>query len=201
VVHSASEPDSAQQGWQACKIGRCPILGQTCCVFEDAIAHREPALTGEAPYRRSEQLAEDGLARGNPSNPLMTCRVADEPVVVMKSRPVKPGNSVEVKTGMTASSVWRACGEPKAVMGCEGVKQQLKGDECRSTRDLSVHVGGRTEASRAGVLGTITACRRSCTRESPVRTSRLPKARTLGRIGKTDHQAQDAKDGSFHENG
>jgi len=52
----------------------------------------------------------------------MTCRVADEPVVVMKSRPVKPGNSVEDKTGMTASGVWWACGEPKAVTGCEGVK-------------------------------------------------------------------------------
>ncbi len=108
MVHSASEPDSAQQGWQACKIGRCPILGQTCCVFEDAIAHREPALTGEALYRRSEWYFEGGPARGNSSNPLMTCRVADEPVVVMKSRPVKPGNSVEDKTGMTASTVWWA---------------------------------------------------------------------------------------------
>lgn len=103
MVHSASKPDSAQQERQACKIGRCPILGQTCCVFEDAIAHRELALTGEALYRRSERLAEDGPARGNPSSPLMTCRVADEPVVVMKSRPVKPGNSVEEKTGMTTS--------------------------------------------------------------------------------------------------
>lgn len=29
------------------------------------------------------------------------CEVADEPVVVMKSRPVKAGNSVEDKTEMT----------------------------------------------------------------------------------------------------
>lgn len=29
--------------------------------------------------------------------------MADEPVVVMKSRPEKPGNSVEDKTGMTVS--------------------------------------------------------------------------------------------------
>jgi hypothetical protein len=29
------------------------------------------------------------------------CEVADEPVVVMKFRPVKPGNSVEEKTGTT----------------------------------------------------------------------------------------------------
>ena len=30
------------------------------------------------------------------------CEVADEPVVVMKFRPVKAGNRVEGKTGMTA---------------------------------------------------------------------------------------------------
>ena len=201
MVHSASEPDSAQQGRQACKIGRCPILGQTCCVFEDAIAHREPALTGEALYRRSEQLAEGGTARGDSSSPPMTCRVADEPVVVMKSRPVKPGNSVEGKTGMTASRVWWDRGEPKAVTGCEGVKYQLKGDKGRSDSDLSVQAGGRTGAPRTELLGTRVSCLRSCTRESPVWTSRLPEARTLERGGKTDHQSQVAKDGSSHENG
>jgi hypothetical protein len=31
----------------------------------------------------------------------MLCRVADEPVVVMKFPPKKPGNGVEGKTGMT----------------------------------------------------------------------------------------------------
>ena len=31
----------------------------------------------------------------------MRCKVADEPVVVKKSRPVKPGNGVEEKTEMT----------------------------------------------------------------------------------------------------
>ena len=36
----------------------------------------------------------------------MRCEVADESVVVMKFRPVKPGNSVEGKTGMTCSLVW-----------------------------------------------------------------------------------------------
>ena len=131
----------------------------------------------------------------------MTCRVADEPVVVMKSRPVKPGNSVEDKTGMTASTVWWTCGEPKATTGCEGVKYQLKGDEGQSDGDLSVQAGGRTGASRTGPLGTIVSCLRSCTRESPVRTSRLPLASTLGRAGKTDHQSQDAKHGCSHENG
>jgi hypothetical protein len=160
-----------------------------------------PALTGEALYCRSACLAEGGTARGNSSSSLMTCRVADEPVVVMKSRPVQPGNSVESKTGMTASRVWRDRGEPKAVMGCEGVKYQLKGDEGRSASDLSVQAGGRIGASRTGALGTMATCSWSCTRESSARTSTLPLARTLGRIGKTDHQSQVAKDGSFHENG
>lgn len=32
---------------------------------------------------------------------VMRCKVADEPVVVMKSRPVKPGNGVEDKIEMT----------------------------------------------------------------------------------------------------
>ena len=31
----------------------------------------------------------------------MRCKVADESVVVLKSRPVKAGNSLEGKTGMT----------------------------------------------------------------------------------------------------
>ena len=31
----------------------------------------------------------------------MRCEVADEPVVVLKSRPVKPGNGVEDKTERT----------------------------------------------------------------------------------------------------
>lgn len=122
MVHSASEPDSAQQGRQACKIGQCPVLGQTCCVFEDAIAHRELALTGETLYRCSELSFEGGRARGHSSTSLMACRVADDPVVAMKFRPMKPGNSVEGKTGMTTSDVWWDGGEPKAIIGCEGVK-------------------------------------------------------------------------------
>jgi hypothetical protein len=35
----------------------------------------------------------------------MQCEVADESVVVMKFRPVKPGNRVEGKTGMTCSLI------------------------------------------------------------------------------------------------
>jgi len=31
----------------------------------------------------------------------MRCQVADEPIVVMKTRPMKPGNGVEGKTELT----------------------------------------------------------------------------------------------------
>jgi len=41
----------------------------------------------------------------------MLCRVADEPVVVLKSLPVKAGNGVEDKTEMTRSYVCRGLTE------------------------------------------------------------------------------------------
>ena len=50
----------------------------------------------------------------------MRCEVADEPVVVMKSRPVKPGNGVEEKTGTTRwFFAWRL-GVPKASQFAKG---------------------------------------------------------------------------------
>ena len=52
----------------------------------------------------------------------MRCEVADESVVVMKSRPVKAGNSLEGKTGMTRRLVGGGRCEPKAVAECEGRK-------------------------------------------------------------------------------
>ncbi len=52
----------------------------------------------------------------------MRCEVADESVVVMKSRPVKAGNSVEDKTGMTCHLVGRGSCVPKAAGECEGRK-------------------------------------------------------------------------------
>jgi hypothetical protein len=50
----------------------------------------------------------------------MRCEVADESVVVMKSRPVKAGNSLEGKTGMTRRLVDGGRCEPKAAAECEG---------------------------------------------------------------------------------
>lgn len=40
--------------------------------------------------------------------------MADEPVVVMKFPPMKPGNGVEEKTGMTCILVYRGCRRSKA---------------------------------------------------------------------------------------
>ena len=48
--------------------------------------------------------------------------MADDSVVVSKSRPEKPGNSVEDKTGMTCDRVYRGRYEPKAMDACEGRK-------------------------------------------------------------------------------
>ena len=48
--------------------------------------------------------------------------MADDSVVVSKSRPEKPGNSVEDKTGMTCNRVYRGRYEPKAIGACEGRK-------------------------------------------------------------------------------
>jgi hypothetical protein len=52
----------------------------------------------------------------------MRCEVADESVVVMKSRPVKAGNRLEGKTGMTRRMIDGGRCEPKAVAECEGRK-------------------------------------------------------------------------------
>ena len=48
--------------------------------------------------------------------------MADDSVVVSKSRPEKPGNRVEDKTGMTCDRVHREHHEPKAMDACEGRK-------------------------------------------------------------------------------
>jgi hypothetical protein len=48
--------------------------------------------------------------------------VADDSVVVTKSRPEKPGNRVEDKTGMTCDKVYGGRYEPKAIGACEGRK-------------------------------------------------------------------------------
>ncbi len=50
------------------------------------------------------------------------CEVADEPVVVMKSRPVKASNSEEGKTEMMASGDLVGSIASKVQLRCEGEK-------------------------------------------------------------------------------
>ena len=52
----------------------------------------------------------------------MRCEVADDSVVVLKSRPLKAGNGVEDKTGTTHGQFMGAVGDAKSVGGCEGMK-------------------------------------------------------------------------------
>ena len=54
--------------------------------------------------------------RGGPKR----CEVADESVVVQKSRPEKAGNRLEEKTGMTCRIVGGGCREPKAAAVAKG---------------------------------------------------------------------------------
>jgi hypothetical protein len=52
----------------------------------------------------------------------MRCEVAEDSVVVLKSRPVKPGNGVEEKTRTTHGLFMGAVGDAKSAGGCEGMK-------------------------------------------------------------------------------
>jgi len=89
-------------------------------VLEDGIIHRDRKLTGEAQQgsqRKGILPDEKRFKKGR-----MPCRVADEPVVVMKFPPMKPGNGVEDKTEMTCGQVRRGRRRAKSIGGCEGVK-------------------------------------------------------------------------------
>jgi hypothetical protein len=68
-------------------------------VIEGGVVHREPEVTGEALYR-SVQSADREIQEATQGR-TKRCEVADESVVVTKSRPEKAGNSLEEKTGTT----------------------------------------------------------------------------------------------------
>jgi len=67
----------------------------------------------------------------------MRCEVADEPVVVTKSRPMKASNGVEGKTGMNLGRVRGDRCRPKAASGCEGVKPNGRSSENKRTAQWS----------------------------------------------------------------
>ena len=54
----------------------------------------------------------------------MRCGKSDESIVVMKSRPMKAGNSLEGKTEMTRGEVHGRAVVPKASCLCEGRKSE-----------------------------------------------------------------------------
>ncbi len=93
-------------------------------MLEDAIVHREFALTGEAlhlylPFAVDWWVRKvQEVTQGRPKR----CEVADDSVVVLKSRPVKAGNSVEGKIGMTRWPVRLELTYAKSYVSCEGMK-------------------------------------------------------------------------------
>jgi hypothetical protein len=89
-------------------------------VKEGGVVHRESEVTGEALYR-SAQSADSENQEGTQGR-TKRCKVADESVVVTKSRPEKAGNSLEEKTGMTHGLVRGGRQAPKALALCEGRK-------------------------------------------------------------------------------
>lgn len=67
---------------------------------------------------------------------LTRCEVADEPVVVRKLRPEKPGNRVEEKTATTSGFVQTDNWPPKATAVAKGgsFKEVSQGDETNNVR-------------------------------------------------------------------
>lgn len=66
----------------------------------------------------------------------MRCGVSDEPIVVMKSRPVKPGNGVEDKTEMTRRFLAWGLSWPKARQLAKGRSNRKSVREVLGTREL-----------------------------------------------------------------
>ena len=103
-------------------ISRRPKLGQSPGVIEDGVVHREPVIPGETSYRPDSIYEREREVQGETQGRTMRCEVADESVVVMKSRPMKAGNRLEGKTGTTRGDVTRGPAFAKSGVGCEGRK-------------------------------------------------------------------------------
>ena len=89
-------------------------------MIEDGIDHRELVLTGEASYRAARKPKAYRKAQEETQGRPKRCEVADDSVVVMKSRPEKAGNRLEDKTGMTCGSVRRGQTYSKGRLVAEG---------------------------------------------------------------------------------
>ena len=82
-------------------------------MIEDEAACRESEVTGEALYR-SVQSADSEIQEETQGRS-KRCKVADDSVVVTKSRPEKAGNRLEDKTGTTRGLVRGVRQVPKAL--------------------------------------------------------------------------------------
>ncbi|HDZ48104.1 MAG TPA: hypothetical protein ENI10_02500 [Halomonas sp.] len=93
--------------------------------------------------------------------------MADDAVVVRKFRPVKPGNSVEDKTGSTAGGGSVDWARPKALVGCEGRKSLMRTTDidpkvdaaftsCPTGQGSGSRCGGNTVASSFSERGSRT---------------------------------------------
>jgi hypothetical protein len=93
--------------------------------------------------RASREAQEE--TRGLPKR----CEVADDSVVVKKSRPEKAGNRLEEKTGTICSLVYRGHGDPKGTMVAKGGSsfQELWKEQWRNR--LSTKSSGRTGHEKA----------------------------------------------------
>ena len=78
-------------------------------MIEDAVVDRVHILPGEASYRAV--FRQPGKVQEETQDFPTRCEVTDDSVVVLKSRPVKAGNRLEDKTGMT-------CGLQSIVLAC-----------------------------------------------------------------------------------
>jgi len=75
---------------------------------------------------------------------------------------MKPGNSVEGKTGMTIGEVrWRVS-ESKAAGVCEGVKHEHKRVEQQRIESGLAQADGRIGAMLTGALGPGLTCQSGC---------------------------------------
>ena len=74
------------------------------------------------------------------------CEVADEPVVVMKFRPVKAGNRLEDKTGTMASGGFASHNTSKVCDGCEVTHNSYR-------EGRAIVIGTQVDCPRANTLG------------------------------------------------
>ncbi len=113
----------------------CPGLEHTLIhiyVYKSMMCLRvEPLIetrlvTGEAWQRTLEDrtTGKQGLLSQGKTQGFQWCEVADDPVVVLKSQPVKTGNRLEVKIGMTTVVCCRSY-VAKIDICCEGVNETV----------------------------------------------------------------------------